>query len=347
MRSASAMCLLGVLVACASIPDVEYTYYMSKMNGVATVTQTLRCTQDNKDLVIVNTPSFVPTYTADLSRGTYKISIRDIEGTFRGFADSDANFGFFDDGRLKTINQSTTGQGEAAIKSIVSLATTVTGLGGVQLVKAEAGLPECTIIENFGGKDKQVSLSYRAEVNFPNNPPPTPNIEAKPTEASKQLFDQLNKGGKLPNFQLWIGKAFDAGSRATSRSPGGDTPSVNLTLQRVATVEVRITAEQKSEQETIWKGNVALPGAETYELPIPRAALFGSQKFSLTLSEAGAITAVDYGKGTGAAGAANAIATALGPETTATKATDLKTQADLIAQQTRLHNCQVKPLDCK
>src|SRR5262245_12306405 len=125
LRSIAVVCLAGSLVACASIPDVEYNYYLSKMNGVATVTQTVACAPDMQSLVIVNTPSFVPTYSADLDRGTYKITIRDIEGTFRGFADSSANFGFYDDGRLKSVNQSSTGQGEAAIKSTVSLGTTV------------------------------------------------------------------------------------------------------------------------------------------------------------------------------------------------------------------------------
>jgi hypothetical protein len=100
----------------------------------------------------------------------------------------------------------------------------------------------------------------------------------------------------------------------------------------------------------IWKGTVAIPSRETYQLPIPKAALFGVQKFSLSLSEAGAITAVNYGKNTGAAGAANAgasIATALTPESTAARAADLKAQADLIAQQQRLHRCQTNPAACQ
>jgi hypothetical protein len=84
-------------------------------------------------------------------------------------------------------------------------------------------------------------------------------------------------------------------------------------------------------------------------LPIPKAALFGKQTFSLSLSEAGTITAVDYGKQTGAAGALNAagsIATAVDPETPTAKAADLKAQADIIAQQQRLLRCQRAPASC-
>jgi hypothetical protein len=340
--------LTGVLAGCASIPDVDYNYYLSKMNGVASIAQTISCAQDMQSMSIVNTPSFSATYAADLSRGPYHIGIRDIEGTFSGFADSDVSFGFYDDGRLKSVNQSTTGQGEAAIKSIVSLGTTIVGLGVGRLAEAKPS-PECEIVKSWSDPGKMsVSLSYRAEVNFPNNPPATPSITIEPGETSRELFSLLNKNNRLPRFQLWIGRASDTGSRAVERSSGDGGSNgayVNLTLQRVATVEVRITADQKS----IWQGNVPIPAGQTYELPIPKAALFGGQKFSVSLSEAGAITAIDYSKTSGAAGAANAgvsIGTALTPETTANRAADLKAQADLIAQQQRLHRCQTNPANC-
>jgi hypothetical protein len=338
-----------LLSACASIPDVEYSYYMAKMNGVATVTQSVSCTPDKAGLIIVNTPSFVPTYSADLNRGAYKISIRDIEGTFRGFADSDASFSFYDDGRLKTINQGTTGQGEAAIKSIVSLGTTVLGVAGAHIALVKT-LPECDIIDKWAGPPKPgekatVSLSYRSELNFPGNPPPIAGIEIKPVDSNLELYSQLSENGRLPKLKMWFGQPSDSGSRAARRLADVAAPSVKLTLQKVATVEVKITADQKP----IFKANVAVPAGDTYDLPIPKAALFGDQKFALTLSEAGAITAVDYSKKTGVAGAANAgasIATALTPESTSAKASDLKAQADLMAQQARPHRCQVSPATC-
>jgi len=347
LRSLGPACLVA-LVGCASIPDVDYNYYLSKMNGVASVTQTVSCGQDMQSMTIVNTPSFTATYSADLSRGPYHIGIRDIEGTFSGFADSDVSFGFYDDGRLKSVNQSTTGQGEAAIKSIVNLGTTIVGLGGGRAAEAVPS-PECEVVKSRSDPGKMsVSLSYKAEVNFPNSPPASPSITVEPIDTSRELFSLLNKNGRLPKFQLWIGRATDGGSRASEKlndnaGPGG--AYVNLTLQKVATVEVRITADQKS----IWQGNVPVPAGQTYELPIPKAALFGGQKFSISLSEAGAITAIDYSKTSGVSGAANAgvaIGTALTPETTASKAADLKAQADLIAQQQRLHRCQTNPATC-
>jgi hypothetical protein len=51
-------------------------------------------------------------------------------------------------------------------------------------------------------------------------------------------------------------------------------------------------------------------------LPIPKAALFGGEQFSLTLSESGAVTSLSYGKTSGAPaalGAANSVATTITP----------------------------------
>ena len=77
--------------------------------------------------------------------------------------------------------------------------------------------------------------------------------------------------------------------------------------------------------------------------------MFGKQSFTLTLADSGAVTAVDYGKVSGASGGLNASTSAMGtmvPESTANKAADMKAQADLIAQQQRLVRCQAQPDKC-
>lgn len=359
-RSVVAVCSLAV-AGCASIPDVEYTYYMSKMNGVATVAQTVTCAKDMKTVVVVNTPSFVPNYSADLARGPYKIDIQAIEGTFHGFADSDANFSFYDDGRLKSINQSTTGQGETVIKSVVSLATTAAAVASVADIKIQLKADQqtqpspktaCDVIKDFADTSKpdtpvSVSLSYRAELKMPGET--RHSISFAPANVqTEDILKQLKPMRPMPAFTLSIGDAFDPGSRAMNfretdmGSPGNH---VDLKLQRIATVEVGILDSIK--KGFIWTANVPIPTAKTYDLPIPSAALFGSQKFTLTLSEAGAITQVEYGKGSGAAGAANAATAILAAESPTTRAGDLRAQADLIAQQQRLNRCQADPTRCQ
>ncbi len=93
-----------------------------------------------------------------------------------------------------------------------------------------------------------------------------------------------------------------------------------------------------------------VPSPKTYLLPIPKAALFGKQNFALSLADSGAVTAIEYGKATGAAGPLNvlgAAATAAAPDSTAAKAAEVKAQADLIAQQQRLTRCQAHPAQCQ
>lgn len=355
--SANRFILAGIsiasLSACASIPDVDYNYYLPKLSLVVTVSQTVDCTQDKMSLIIVNSGTVTPTYSSDLSRGPYHVNIRAIEGAFSGFADSDANFGFYDDGRLKSVNQTTTGEGETIIKSFVTLATTVAAFGALDKFGNRTGIPECTVVANWG-QTKPVTLSYGTEVDFPGalkKPPFEPPqlhappyvIPIPPIGTSQALYDQLKS--KLPALNLVIGGPTDAGSRALSEAAASGE-IVNLTLETTAAADVAVTADTKK----IWGGLITIPEGSTYDLPIPVAALFGMQKFTLSLNEAGAITAVEYGKNTGAAGAANAanaIAGALTPETPTAQAADLKAKADVIAQGQRLARCQSNPSQCQ
>jgi hypothetical protein len=78
--------------------------------------------------------------------------------------------------------------------------------------------------------------------------------------------------------------------------------------------------------------------------------LFGTQKLGLTVGDSGLVTQIDYAKTTGLPGAANAANTIVGtltPESTSAKASDIKAQADVLAQQARLHRCLVNPNTCQ
>ncbi len=105
------ICSIVFLVAgCASTPDVVYKYYPSQAHSTVTVTQTIDCTSDKTALVVVSTPALNTLYTADYSQTPNSVRVKDLAGAI---ADSDLSFNFFDDGRLKSVNASTTGQGEA------------------------------------------------------------------------------------------------------------------------------------------------------------------------------------------------------------------------------------------
>lgn len=335
-------CILvaALLGACSTLPDVEYGYYLTKSQVNVSVTQTLDCTADQTALIVVNTATVTPVYSADTAKGLYHIKVKDVEGGFAPFADSEMSFSFFDDGRLKSINQSTTGQGETVIKNVVSLASALGG--GPPPVKGKT-LPICDKIKS-AGQGKPVSLVYSGTFDLAANLGRILPLGVAP--ASRKLFADLGVDPVTSRMQLQVGTAPADDARAKYLGTDSSSDYVPLTLQSTADVRVDVTASGSS----IWTGTISVPLPKTYVLPILKAALFGKQSFSLTLSDSGAITTVDFAKNSGAAGALSAgtaVATAAVPETPAAKAADLKGQADLIAQQQRLARCQATPAQCQ
>jgi hypothetical protein len=346
MRSAVYALAVGLLSACSTVPDVEYSYYLAKSNTNVSVSQTVACNDAQTSLIVAATPTVATSYSADYAKGIYKINIGELRGSFAAFADSDANFTFYDDGRLKGINQTTTGQGETIVKSAAGLLTAVAPLASRFAARAEGAAPplasECKIIQQWGA-GKPISLSYTGDFDLEKLQDSVQKLTVSP--GSQALFDAL-KGGGLPPLYFRIKKAAAIGDRARYLSEANNQGFVPLSLQEIAVVEASV----ESGSAPIWKANIIVPTSHIYTLPIPKAAFFGKQGFLLSLSEAGAITAIDYSNTSGAAGALNAgtsIATAVAPETAAAKAADLKARADVIAQQQRLMGCQLAPASCK
>ena len=328
---------------CASTPDVVYRYYPAQIQATATVTRTIDCTTDKTAVVIVNTPAITTVYVADHGQAPYALHIKDLAGAI---ADADLSFNFFDDGRLKSVNASTTGQGEAVAKSAVGLITAIAaaggggaGGGGGGFVKAPP-LPECTVISNFGG-GKPVTLTYSTVIDFKKAADAEDAL--LPTPQSQAIADRLSN--VLAPLSVFLRSQKDNDSGASYAGPEANRDALFLTLQRTASAQVEI----QSQGSAIFATVLTLPQPSTYVLPIPKAAVFGKQTFSLTLAESGAITAVDYGKLSGASGALNAATSAVGataPESVASRAAEIKAQADLMAQQQRLARCQAQPDKC-
>lgn len=334
LKLMTAILITGLLAGCATTPNVTLSYYPAQWNTVATVTQTVGCNSTKTHLVTLNTPSVTTTYSSNFDK-PHKIKIKDLDGVF---ADSDITMNFTDDGRLKSINQSTTGQGETIIKSAVALATAVAAFASFE---APAGgiLPECTIIDTWG-VGKPITLSYRATINSATLGK-TFALEVAPE--SKGLYDLLQN--LLPKPTVSVSNVSESQSGPSYDAPpaGSSDNVVLLKLQKIGSVSVIIS----NGADTIGTARIVIPEPGTYPLPIPKAALFGKQTFTVTLSEAGAVTSIGYGKTVGTAGALNALGAIANAETPATKAADLKAQADLIAQQQRIVLCQTKPDQCK
>jgi hypothetical protein len=323
---------------CASVPDVTYQYYPAKAEAVAKVSQSVDCTTDKTGVVVVNTPTVLTQYSADYSGNPLTIK---FDQRRADLADNTATVSFFPDGRLKSINAESTGQGEAFLKSMISLISAATPLGGGGNALVE--LPECTDIGRWGA-GKAVTLNYQALIDYSKEG----RVSLEPTADSKALYELIK--GRLPVLQAqveyrsapWAGVSFDQ-TAARKRD------HVFVPLRKVRNAEVKLSASG----QTIWTGNSIVPAtgqAGSYSLPIPKAALFGKQSFALTINEAGAIETITYGKTTGATAPVNvlgAAATAAAPETTAAKAAELKAESDLIVQQQRLARCRAKPDQCQ
>ena len=104
------------------------------------------------------------------------------------------------------------------------------------------------------------------------------------------------------------------------------------------------------QRETIFDDLVPITNPKSmYDLPIPKAAFFGTQTFSLAVAESGAITQIGYGANSGASqvlGTAENAVNSFAGQTTAERAAEAKAEADLIAQQQRLIRCIADQINC-
>jgi len=337
-RFGLSVAMAACLAACASVPDVEYSYYLPKSDTQLTLNQSIDCNAAKTNIVVVNSGSVATVYSADFDKQE-KIRIKAIEGSFPIFEDSDVGFGFYEDGRLKSVNQTTTGEAEAIIKSAISLAAAAAPFFAL----VDQTLPECDTINKWGaGKPVTITFNSKIDGSTPTGVEKSMDI----AQGSAELYAELNATGRFPAPHMKITRApiNGAGAHYVGTTPNAELVMLTLRKTAVETMEIAYKGTQ------VWTGNAVIPMAGTYDLPIPKAALFGKQSFTLAIAESGAITSVDYLKNTGAAGALNAgtsIATAAAGETPAQKAADLKAKADEIAQAQRYARCLAQPDKCQ
>lgn len=342
LRIAGVILVAGFLTGCATIPDVTYNYYPAKWNTTATVIQTVGCNAAKTEAFVLNAVSVSTAYSSNIDKVPFKIRIKDLD---RFSADVDMAMTFTDDGRLKTINQSATGQGEAIIKSAVSLVGALAAMPYSVLLKKDkeeetASIQtQCDDIEKWGDK-KPITLIFKVSVNS-NTLGKKVVFEAAPE--STKLYEKLRN--VLPKLSVDVAQANDIKDikSGPSYESGDHKDVILLELQKIGAVSFSISADDKQ----IGGARIIIPQDGTYRLPIPKAALFGKQTFSIAISEAGAVTSIGYGKNTGMAGALNALGSVATTQTAAAEAANLKAQSDLIAQQERWVLCSTKPKECK
>lgn len=343
-RRPSLILLVLALSGCASIPNVTYKYYPIKWNTTVTVIQTVGCNAAKTKLIALYAPLVTTSYSSNFEEQPFEFRVKELD---RFFADVEMAMNFTDDGRLKSINQSSTGQGETIVKSAVALITSVEGmhlgpLGMVLPVEKPGPSPsQCNDIEKWGG-GKPVTLVYKASVTKSNR---GQQIRLKAAPESEGLYDELEDA--LPILTIDVGnednKTLIESGAIYANDQAADV--VLLRLQKSGPISLSIRSSIPDKE--IGNARITVPTEHIYSLPIPKAALFGKQSFALALSESGTVTSVSYGKTTGAVGALNAAGAVATMETAATKAATLRGENDFIAQQERRVLCITKPEQCK
>ncbi|MEH3102624.1 MAG: hypothetical protein PGN12_01790 [Sphingomonas phyllosphaerae] len=342
MRKGFLLALTAAVSGCARIPPVDFSYYPAKGSAAVAVIQSYDCSADKKRLVVATTPPVVTTqYVADHDNGPWTVEISKAQADLN---DTDFSISFYDDGRLKGVNSVSTGQGEALLKGAISLIGAVLPLvGGTGGEAPDADLPECAIIANWG-KGKPVTLMFSAAIDFSKDRDSGP-INLNVSSDGKRLLEELGAKGTVVAPQVILTAKTNPILPAIGMVKKEDG-FIPLKLQKVLPGLLEVTIDGSA----IWAGAVLVPTAEWYDLPIPKAALFGKTSMVLDVAESGVVTKAQYASTSGAPGALNVLnsaATAATPDSAATKAAELKGQADLIVQSQRLARCRAQPDQCQ
>lgn len=325
-----------LMSGCASTPKLSMNYYLPTTSASFKVVRTIAC--DDGDNPIVAT-AVTPTVRHRADPGLKQtVEVDKLKGSF---ANTDLKFEYNEDGRLSGINASSTGQGEAILKTAITLATAIAGLDG-----GSATYPtECADIKKFGG-GKPLTLTYDGPVDLSEKPAVAQPI---PPDTTSIYYASKLQAVLGPICAYTLG-----GSRpAEPLSDVDPKAAVLLKMRQPGTAQIRLVTGAGPGCGTvkIWDDSITAAqfGAD-YTLPIPSPAIFGKQTFAAAFAESGALKSVQYTSDTGAGQVLNvgsAALTALQGDSDAAKAAEVKAQADLIAQQQRLVACIADPASCK
>jgi hypothetical protein len=335
MRVTTALVVALGLASCGSIPDAQVTYYKAASKISVKVTRSVLCDSGNFPFVADTVaPSVV--HFADKDHPQH-FRLAALRGAI---SDSDIKFEFYEDGRLKSVNGAATGQGDTVLKAVTTLVPLLAMFSAQQ--HQQTFPAECRLIKELGG-GKPISVSYEASLDLNNGG----SQQIPPDKASEGYVNELKN--VLPDLCARVKDKLAASVPVQYTASNGDTL---LNVRQPGWIDLTVgVAVPGGCIGNLWAGRV--PAAQfgtDYALPVPKPPIFGKQTFGVGFTEAGALTGVQYGSGSGAANAVGAItslATLAAGETSAAKAAEFKAEADLIAQQQRLLQCVADPKSCK
>lgn len=329
---AAVIVVIPLSAACAHTPKVTLGYYLPRSEIHLKVDRVLACSKANR---VVEVVAVTPTtrFVADRSKWR-PISIADVDGSF---ADADLKFEFYEDGRLKAVNATTTGKGEDVLKSAISL------MGMVAFDETRGTDPaSCKTIRNLSGQAKALTLTYEGYIEIVGDG----TVPIEPIVSSAAAHKELaaSMGGVCAAIKTRMQ------ANAPEISQRGEGARLMLVQPGAATITVTSGGKNSCVESTHWMGEVLAPQfGKEYALPIPKAAMFGKQVFEVSVGESGTLSSVKYGKETGANQALTVLNTAL-PElqkTTAEQTAEANEEADKIKALERLAKCRADPASCE
>jgi len=339
--------LVIFFVGCAQLPDAKIHYNLPVSDAYIKVISTLVCNSKNK---ILSESSVIPSvvHTADTSNNAVKtIDLSELKGIF---SDSEIKVEFYSDGRLKSLNGSSTGQGQSIITSALPVL-----FGSAPEDEDTDSYPsfptECDEINKFTG-GKPLTLTYQSKIELDNDGRAHLQ-EIKPDEKSDQIINHLSLQAAVGNICTKVGMKITPKLRHNYSEKTGD---VLLKLREPGFVLLKVSknrhhAEPCSNAGTkLWEGKLVIAQyGKDYNLPIPKARVFGTQGITLALEESGSLSMIQYNSKTGLGQTFKALDSAVseikGP-TALEKAAQLRAENDIIAQQQRRVVCLADPENC-
>ena len=324
---------LSLGTGCAHIPDATVHYYLSQTTITAKVTRSLAC-DANKELYVMDTVALSSQHSAD--RGEPReISLKPLKGLF---TDSTIKFDLSEDGRLKGINATGEGKGEDILKAAITVLSTVS-VGGLKVMTTNGTTPQdpCEYIKARGSDGKSLTIVYESDVNLKERESPIkPDLKSETHE--KALRSALGPVCALVSER----KVTPA---PVQKAAGHDYV---LKVRQPGTAKLEVKGGQNCGRLLGAAGVFAGQLGAEYDLPVPRAVIFGKESMQATFGESGVLTLIQYGSSPGAGQLLNVVnsgLTAINDRTTK-KTAELNAEADLIKAQERLVKCKANHADC-
>lgn len=339
-----ALALAGSLMlgGCVSIPDSTMNYYHAETVVDARVTAVVSCPEGGS--VHVSLISAIETsHRADLESSAYFET-----GSVAGFgSDSTVGFQFFDDGRLKGVNATSTGRGEAVVEAALEVLP-------IPDIKNMRETDQCDYVAQQDPKTRTVTVVLTASSVPQSNPPAQTGFI--PIATSELHYQEL--GSSIGSLVLMLSdvRQLTAPVLAGARTDGGPMPAraVLSCPSGDACLELRhpavVTATVRRDDAVISSSRLMVAQlGSTYGVPVPRGALFGNSQFVLAVDESGALTNLTYGATDGSTPLLGTLATARDAafQTDEERLAALKLESDLIVQEQRRAACRTDPQSCQ